>query len=912
MPETVQPLPSLSLAECLRQAAPRDLVLTASNRLARELKNRFTAAGHRLLPVIRPYASWLGDSWQRLQWEAALRGGDGSSAVLLNDAQEELLWERCLREAGAADRLMFLGDTVRACMRAYRNMQEYRIPRPHPAFDRSIECRLFLDWAGAVEAACARQGWLSPANLAAWLSTRLGALPGLPRQQVYLAGFEEITPAQQDLFRQLQATAAGCWLLEESPTAAAAQVWVHAAPDPHSEWRHAAEWARQRVRDYPSGRFAVVVPELAANHAQVVRVFEQVFHPEREAEAAPSRGSSVHLSFAPPLTGSILVQTALCLLRMIPGAASLNDIRLLLRSPYGIGGIDEADHRALLEVRLLDERQERIPFDRLLRVAAKTGRSLAALQLPQWQSLVSRLQEAAASIAGNPERAPSSWAALVRALWTSTLGLDVSYTSEEFQMRHRLLEELGAMAFLDVVQPSCTWGEFRQWLRARLEQTGFQPDRPGGQVLVAGMYEVSGLRFDAVWISGLTHKVLPRPVSPDPFLPLELQREAGLPRADVDQELRFAGRLFARLCRLAPELVLSYPRREGEEVQQATPLLRGMGELPSYVPLDIAGEDQPPAPLAEDYLADWNGGPLQPAGPVIPGGTALLKNQSDCPFRAFVTARLGSESPEWQAPLMDRLDQGTMVHAALEKFWQRTRSRQALVALDDEQLSLRISQCVDEALELFLAGPEDQLALAQKDAERSRLQLLLANWLAEEQAREPFTVLETEARRSLPLAGASLRMRADRIDQLADGSLALIDYKTGETNAKKWLGPRPEEPQLLAYLAAEDRPVGALAFASLKAGETGWKFYGRNGGAAFFPGAGSKTKDAPQGWDGFLQEGRQAVAGLLEQMARGEAAVDPRNPSATCTHCSQKPLCRFAEWRTTSAEEDDAEGGEQP
>ena len=38
--------------------------------------------------------------------------------------------------------------------------------------------------------------------------------------------------------------------------------------------------------------------------------------------------------------------------------------------------------------------------------------------------------------------------------------------------------------------------------------------------------------------------------------------------------------------------------------------------------------------------------------------------------------------------------------------------------------------------------------------------------------------------------GVGLSMRVDRIDRLDDNSLLLIDYKTGRTSIRDWLGER--------------------------------------------------------------------------------------------------------------------------
>ncbi len=56
-------------------------------------------------------------------------------------------------------------------------------------------------------------------------------------------------------------------------------------------------------------------------------------------------------------------------------------------------------------------------------------------------------------------------------------------------------------------------------------------------------------------------------------------------------------------------------------------------------------------------------------------------------------------------------------------------------------------------------------------------------------------------------------MRIDRIDEMPDGSLAVIDYKTSASvpSPSSWLGDRPSDPQLPLYaLAVEQQGTADL------------------------------------------------------------------------------------------------------
>ena len=105
-----------------------------------------------------------------------------------------------------------------------------------------------------------------------------------------------------------------------------------------------------------------------------------------------------------------------------------------------------------------------------------------------------------------------------------------------------------------------------------------------------------------------------------------------------------------------------------------------------------------------------------------------------------------------------------------------------------------------------------------RKAEQDRIGRVLHSWLELEKRRTtPFRVLETEAKRNLTLSGLPLALRVDRIDELPNGDLLIIDYKSGNPQAKDLDGERPKEPQLLIYATALGSTVKGIYFGKLQA-----------------------------------------------------------------------------------------------
>lgn len=227
-------------------------------------------------------------------------------------------------------------------------------------------------------------------------------------------------------------------------------------------------------------------------------------------------------------------------------------------------------------------------------------------------------------------------------------------------------------------------------------------------------------------------------------------------------------------------------------------------------------------------------------------------------------------------------ERGTLVHAALERFLQRfpetlpEDAQDALLEIGDQ-----VFQPIKAKPGAFAFWWPRFLRIAQwfvgAEAERRAL------------VRSSFVETSGELTLQAPYKPFRLTAKADRIDVMGDGSLAIVDYKTGAPPSAKAVeaGFAPQLP-LEAAIALQggfpglpDGPVGELAF---------WRLSGGTPPAEVV--AASRTD--PQ----ILAQA--ALDGLAELVA---AFDDPATPYA----CKPRPdlaprygdydhLSRFAEW----------------
>jgi ATP-dependent helicase/nuclease subunit B len=360
----------------------------------------------------------------------------------------------------------------------------------------------------------------------------------------------------------------------------------------------------------------------------------------------------------------------------------------------------------------------------------------------------------------------------------------------------------------------------------------------------------------------------------------------------------------------APEVILSVPETVDEAPVLASPLLEGIAALTaaSHWTSPRLAESLLAQRPALETLVDVALPPLG-ADEGRRGGARVLELQSACPFRAQAEIRLGARVLESPGVGVDAAERGELVHRALALLWTRLGNQAALLALDAPGLLALVRHCVMAAL-AEARRTADELTRYLLDLEADWLEARVLEMVEADRSRTPFAVEAVEAPRTAVIGALALDLRLDRVDRLEDDSLAVIDYKTGANAAvASWLDERPRLPQLPAYVQAlGGERVGAVAFARLRSGDTGYAGLARTAGP--FPGlrvAGDPgwPRDVAS-WDELLGAWRRRLEALAAEHAAGDARLAP-DPAQACRHCHLGALCRIAETAAVQAEEEAAD-----
>lgn len=895
--------------ELLDALADGAIVVTGNTRLSRSLmaeyERRMLRCGHSAwtTPAVKPLGAWLMDTFE----DAAL-GAAAALPRVLTAEQEEQVWASIVRKDDPG--LLRIEATAKRVRTAWKALCEWRLQLADRRFGDNENHEAFRRWAFRFQSACARGAFASESDVPRLLLplVETGRCPVPDR--LLLVGFYELVPGLQDLVAALRA--AGCDVDWTELRGRQGQARRLRAGDAADETRLAAAWVRRLLLDNPGARVGIVVPDLAARRSSLSHCLGKTLDPASLLPDAAATPRAWNLSLGRPLADYAIVRTALGLLSLMQHPVDTASFGVLLGSHHWALPPEAAERRAELDRRSLLDRHVRSIGDAAMPLAAvrhEADRLNAEGGREPWScpQLASRLAGLASAARDLPGRAEAgAWAAafadwLSRAGWPQGRPLD----SAEFQAVEAWNRLLSLFSTLGDFAGALNRSEALALLGRLAGESVFQPQAADAPVQVLGLHEANGLDFDHLWVMGMHDGAWPPAPGPDPFLPLAMQREAGMPNCDPERDWAWAVQVTGQLAAAAADPVFSFPGREGSEELACSPLIERFAVLEAKdLPVD-------PAPGWQDILRASVAPEPAPADDPIPwrgtsvsGGSRVFQHQAACPFRAFAEHRLGARPLDRVRVGLGAMRSGTLMHRVLETLWRDLQTQAALLALGDEELKERVRGKIAEVLDKQRRRSPATLPARYSALEARRLEQRVMEWLDIERRRSPFRVVGFEQKETFETAAVRVRLSLDRVDELEDGARVVLDYKTGKVTPSGWFGDRPDDPQLPLYGVAAGAgpgaiPLAAVAFAQIRADRV--CFNGVVRGEGILPGlpAGRKgpLRAAAESWPEVLSEWSATLERLASEFREGTARVDPKNGLRTCRegHCQLAPLCRVRE-----------------
>ncbi len=313
---------------------------------------------------------------------------------------------------------------------------------------------------------------------------------------------------------------------------------------------------------------------------------------------------------------------------------------------------------------------------------------------------------------------------------------------------------------------------------------------------ILGPLEARLLQHDVIILGGMNEGTWPPQATLDPWLSRPMKKQLGLPLPE--KRIGLSAHDFAQLAS-APQVMMTRAKRVG-----GAPAVPSRFWLQLGAVLQAAGYDKtalaPRLPW-QAWARGMDAPTAQPApfAPPCPCPCLALRPQKlsvteigvwlSNPYAIYAKhiLKLKKLEPIDADPAM--ADFGTIVHGALEAFVR-----------GDELTLDRLLTCGRKAFAPFEDRP--QIAAFWWP----RFERIAAWFVANEKVRRAAGILPmaVEARGTMAFANGRLTLigRADRIDRLADGSVQIIDYKTGTPPSRtKVLAGYEPQLALLALMA---------------------------------------------------------------------------------------------------------------
>ena len=888
--------------------------------VADEFNRRMQADGLTVWPSaeVFTFSAWLSRLWRDYANQS-----EQTVSVLLSGEQSRQIWERVISDnvrsqysEGYEYLLWHITATANQVKNAYGQICSYGIDPDCYSDHISIDVAHFRDWLHAYRQTLVKRRAIDHECLADHVGNAAEKLFGTERPSIVFAGIDTWTPQLERLIESLERVDCVVQILEANTVPFDRQPQRLEFDTTDEEINACARWARVSVDANPEvHRIGIVVPNLREIGPRLSRALSDYLNPDALMEDRQTNKLSFHITLSGSLNEVPIVVDAMNLLELIRPTVSIEVMTSIVMSDRIKGWDQESAGRAKLANEIYGVGGDRLSLDDLIDLEKKLVKNPDLCP-----ELIKVLHKAKQTRSEQPERADyASWGQFFMGwmeIFQSKKKGDRQFGVDEWQAYRSWVAIVQGLAELGFVETDCTVETALAKLVRSVREANVQPRAVRTPVQVGEYLSMAGQKFTHLWMLGMNEKALPGSPRPTPFIPISVQKNCRIASSSAEELNIQIQRRYERIVSSAQHVVQSYARTDKGEHFQRSHLLRIPDRFSLEASEDLASCRDYSSLLALEYrnsqtFNDWKAPAVQLNGGVTSGGTSLLKDQSNCPFRAFAVHRLNLN----QAPSIDvgvtRLARGLLMHAIAESLYKMYPTPEQLKALSESgELTNVVRESVESAVETYNGGrvrPFSREIVEVEVSILSKLSEALVYFdmqrIAERQkpldfqvgqlSKTTYELCAAEHRTEIELSGMTLTLKIDRIDD-SYGNLILIDYKTGECKLSDAWGNypyRPKDPQLAAYAVAmhqQGHRVRDVAYYQLKDGELST--------STWFEYSQGRAKATPI--DELLDsEMELSWLTVLERLAgsyiAGDAVADPLNSYNTCRYCHVMPVCRI-------------------
>ncbi len=823
------------------------VVVTPNQRLAQTLINEWSKLQQKQVtksPDCYAFTIWLRSLFNHIIDNTTL-----SHPILIEDLAAIRVWQHLINHQNQIP-----ANNIILAEKLYQTWcqcQSYRCKIDLEQFNHNHQTQWFAKLALQFEKYLQQENLIVESQIGDYVCQYITILH--PQKYIFVC-FDQFTPQQQYLFECFANHNIQVELrdIDRIPASHIGKIAVDDTSQEHQAW---INWIASQI-EQGKRSIAAILPNLQDCATDIQRLLRYHFPPDQ-----------FNLSIGQSLMDYPMISQAVVLLNPRTSLYSDHDIRIFLSTPYIKGSQTEWLSRALI---------------------LETNRHLKHTKVPKkiWLSEIEQnnpiLHQLFDTLPPYPDQAlPSEWAKCYhQRLMHFGFPGDYGLTSTLYQCYEKWQSVLNDFAQLDRVESLLPAEEAFELLKTLLKRTIFQPQSPSASIQVLGMLEAAGCEFDAIWMTGLTDLTLPATGQLTPFIPIPIQQKLGMPYASQEKEYQIAKKRLNRFQRSCDEFVVSYAHISDDKPNMPSPLINDYPDLP--VPRAIQGYQKP---NHWQIYKDPEALPLQ-IGESIRGGSRILANQAQCPFKAYAAHRLAIQDSEKAIDGLDSREKGTLVHLILQTIWEELENQDNLLAMATDGLDKLVMKTIDNCVPQVFQHTQTPFEQSVISLEKNKLHKLILNVLEEEKKRPPFHVSAVEQTCDYDFKQFSIKLKFDRLDTInEDGSKWIIDYKSTIPTGKPWLDDRPDDAQLLLYALLDD-DIRTLSYMQIQSGNI--KHQGFSEHPPAIKGiAAAKSKT----WADYRLKWQNVVSDLADEFSKGIVRPQPKK-TTICITCPYRQLCR--------------------
>jgi len=295
---------------------------------------------------------------------------------------------------------------------------------------------------------------------------------------------------------------------------------------------------------------------------------------------------------------------------------------------------------------------------------------------------------------------------------------------------------------------------------------------------ILGLFETRSLNFDNVIVLDLNESILPKLKIYEPLIPREVMLSLGLNRLEKEEEIQRYQ--FMRLIAGAKKVYLIYEENQAKEKSRFIEELlwqkqKKLGKLEvlnvSRGTFSLKTKIKPLHIKKTKEIIDFLKQETYSA--------TRINTYLKCPLQFYYKYALGLKDTQDMLDEPGAKDIGNFFHELLEETWRKFINKTPLI---NKNFKLMFMRVFEDKFSHSLARRMKADSFLLKGIIKNRLK----KFLAEEKKRDVLRVIcvEEKFKSVINIDGLSLNFiaKVDRIDELRNGNLVILDYKTGNVN----------------------------------------------------------------------------------------------------------------------------------